>query len=969
MENRTSLTQVLLTLPPRVAARFAALEQRHPPAWFASSDPPGRHLGSGGATAHLLVQAWKATAPELSFEDWLAASRKLVLHGGGDARRLPAYAAVGKMLMPIPVLRWSRGQSLTQRLLDLQMPDCQRLLDHAPRGYAAMIASGDVLLRFGRRLPAFPAVDVLGLGMWAPPDQARHFGVFFLSRRDPTVLDFFLQKPSPAEIRDLAETHLPLVDTGWWLLSPRAVAVLMERCGWDARAAAFRDGQARTYELYAQFGLALGQTPRLQDAAINALSCAVVPLPQAAFHHFGTSRQMVESMTDLQNIEVDASKLGLVGVRRRPSQHLLNSRFDFPLRLEEHHTLWVENSVIPASWRLAHSHVLCGVPENHWDLALEPGVCLNFAPVGAESFCVQACGMDDDLSGPLRAPSTRWFGRPAREWFARRGLDPQQAGLSEADDLGGGPLFPVLGPDAITPRFLEWLFAEHPAPSEAHRRQWLSARRLSASEAAAETNLDRLYAQRAALLESCLAPMMRNHRFSVFHRLDLASTAALFARTGQPLPEPDPQGAADPLQAVHDEMFRAAVLRHRSDPAWEQHEARSFARLREMIVREAQLAPVLPRCAVLEDQIVWGRSPVRLDLAGGWTDTPPYCLEHGGRVLNVAVDLNGQPPIQVFARVGSRPELVLRSIDLGVEERVRSYEELETYARAGSEFGLAKAALALAGFLPPFHAHHGAATLQQQLTDFGGGLELSMLCAVPKGSGLGTSSILAATLLATLSEVCGLGWDAETLFSRTLALEQMLTTGGGWQDQVGGLTGGIKLVTSGPGLPQQIHLEPTPLSPATRVELAGRLLLVYTGRQRLAKNLLRAVMGRWLARDPEMVWIQAEIARLAVEMNAALIAGNVDRFGELLAEHWIINQRMDPGCTNPFINRLFETLRPHINGGKLAGAGGGGFAIVVARSVAAVRQLSAALAARYTGTPVEVWTCAVPDDGLLIQRL
>jgi len=56
------------------------------------------------------------------------------------------------------------------------------------------------------------------------------------------------------------------------------------------------------------------------------------------------------------------------------------------------------------------------------------------------------------------------------------------------------------------------------------------------------------------------------------------------------------------------------------------------------------------RPALKEDQIVWARAPVRLDLAGGWTDTPPYTLRHGGRVVNLAVDLNGQPPIQVFCR-------------------------------------------------------------------------------------------------------------------------------------------------------------------------------------------------------------------------------------------------------------------------------------------------------------------------------
>ncbi len=144
---------------------------------------------------------------------------------------------------------------------------------------------------------------------------------------------------------------------------------------------------------------------------------------------------------------------------------------------------------------------------------------------------------------------------------------------------------------------------------------------------------------------------------------------------------------------------------------------------------------------------MWGRSPVRLDLAGGWTDTPPYCLEHGGKVVNLAVNLNGQPPIQAFAKLSPRPELVMRSIDLGAEQRVSTYEELASFAQPGSEFAVAKAAFALAGFLPRFHAAGGYRSLREQLEDFGGGIEVSLLCAVPKGSGLGTSSLLAATVL------------------------------------------------------------------------------------------------------------------------------------------------------------------------------------------------------------------------------
>ena len=205
------------------------------------------------------------------------------------------------------------------------------------------------------------------------------------------------------------------------------------------------------------------------------------------------------------------------------------------------------------------------------------------------------------------------------------------------------------------------------------------------------------------------------------------------------------------------------------------------------------------------------------------------------------------------------------------------------------------------------------------------------------------------------------------MFDEVLCLEQMLTTGGGWQDQVGGLTGGIKLVTTPPGLPQRITVQPVHPAPAVAEAFGQRLLLVYTGQQRLAKNLLRSITGRWMARDREVVFFLGEITRLALAMRDALTAGDLDGFGALLAEHWARGKRMDPGCTNPFIDELFETLQPYICGGKLAGAGGGGFVIAVARSLEAVQALDLALAQRYPGTPVQRWETAVPEVGLQVH--
>ena len=160
------------------------------------------------------------------------------------------------------------------------------------------------------------------------------------------------------------------------------------------------------------------------------------------------------------------------------------------------------------------------------------------------------------------------------------------------------------------------------------------------------------------------------------------------------------------------------------------------------------------------------------------------------------------------------------------------------------------------------------------------------------------------------------------------------------------------------------QIQPVPLTPSLRRALDERLLLIYTGQRRLAKDLLRSMMARYMARDPQMLSMLGEIASLAREMHAALLAQDLDAFGALIAQHWGINVRMDPGCTNPFIDDLLAFCRPYLSGAKLAGAGGGGFAVGLARDADAAKALRLALAVRYPQSEVRPWPCAVAQTAV-----
>lgn len=842
-------------------------------------------------------------------EQWLGGERCIVLHAGGQSRRLPSYAPSGKILTPIPVFRWERGQRLSQTLLDLQLPLYERMMEQAPKRLTTMIVSGDVYIRAAERIGPIPDADVVCYGLWLDAAIAKDHGVFVSDRRTPNVLKQMLQKPSTEQLSELLKDHFYLTDIGIWLLSDRAMKLLMKRSMTSPTSSTSSTSSTsptslKEYDLYSEFGCTLGTHPTIDDPELHELSVAIVPLQGGEFYHFGTSGEMISSTVAIQNIVNDQRDIMHHDRKPHPSIFTQNAITHYRFT-EQNQNIWIENSCIGEHWTLTRDNIVTGVPENDWTIHLEPGQCVDIIPIGETQYCVRRYDINEKFAGA--AQQEKRF--------------PVLDSLDQLVNLDG--------------------------------LERLATTFLSAEDISNVANLRRLFAQRKAFRSKNWSALARNWQHSVFYQLDLDDAAREFHE--MQLPQPEPLSADAPLMTrIHDAMFRGD-----SDGA--------FSLLREGVLQSSNLSPLTPHLSIYADQIVWGRSPVRIDLAGGWTDTPPYCLMEGGSVVNIAIELNGQPPLQAYVKPCREPHIVLRSIDLGAIEVVDTYEQLAAYNKVGSPFSIPKAALVLAGFQPGF-SQETYPSLRAQLESFGCGIELTLLSAIPAGSGLGTSSILASTVLGAVNDFCSLSWDKNEIGRRTLVLEQLLTTGGGWQDQFGGVLGGVKLLDTQRGFDQNPRVRWLPDDVFTQPEYAQCHLLYYTGITRTAKKILAEIVRRMFVNHHQQLLQLREMKAHAVDMYEAIQRQDFQETGLLIRKTWHQNQRIDSGTNPDSVRKITDLVDDLCLGYKLPGAGGGGYLYMVAKDPEAAVRIKQLLTMQQPNANARFVDMTLSKTGLQVSR-
>ena len=352
----------------------------------------------------------------------------------------------------------------------------------------------------------------------------------------------------------------------------------------------------------------------------------------------------------------------------------------------------------------------------------------------------------------------------------------------------------------------------------------------------------------------------------------------------------------------------------------------NYARLGDF--RARQTAAALPA----EVEV---RRPLRIDLAGGWSDTPPICQELGGCVLNAAVTLGSDMPVKVRIRRLRDSEVRISSVDLRRSGVLRTMEEIHDHSDPSDWRALVKSALAVTGY------------------DFSdGGLDIELSADVPKGSGMGTSSILGSAVVEALGRIRGESYSVDRVAELTLALEREMRTGGGWEDQMGALVPGVKLLVSSRGERQKIRVRRLSAEAESRFAayLSERALLYFTGQKRMARNVLNGVIS-YYRRNPCNIAHEI-IKRLksdAAKAFEAVEKGDWHVFTAVMNAYWNNKKALDPGSTNPMVESIMARIAPHVDAVTLCGAGGGGFMLIIACNRSAKRRIRQILE---TGSPI-----------------
>lgn len=895
--------------------------------------PHGAVQGDGAAESRQLASAQPGEAACHAFDG----KRILVIHSGGDSKRVPQYSACGKLFSPVPrILPNGRRSTLFDEFMIAMCGVAARM------NAGMLVCSGDVLLLFNPLQIDFYGKGAAALSIKEPAEIGKNHGVY---RRDREGnVGGFLHKKTVEQLHEMGAMdehgHVD-IDTGAVMMSVDLLNSLYSLIDTEEKFAACVNEQARL-SFYADFLYPLASdstleqyyqetpegefTPELRAcrekiwAALHPYQMKLIRMSPAAFIHFGTTRELLHLMTEGMEQFTHLGWQARINTNSQEKSYGAGNSY-ISLRADVGAGSYIEDSYLHHGTVVGERCVISGVTLDGQSVPAD--TVLHGLKLQDGRFVVRMYGVCDN---PKEAAL---FGKKIGEplWTAavypiRNTIQEAVSATLRAYEDG----FPTLK-DGIS---LKDSFNQ-------------------ADVTAILPWQDKL--EDKVKIESLLEAIDKKDNL---HEAVKVFNGEINARVIRQL-----CGLAEKLD--EQELFefsRKIRIYYALSCLTKQDKYLDLCldTIRNAILVGAVAGLSYDPTAKMEQEEVVVRLPVRVNWGGGWSDTPPYCMEHGGTVLNAAVKLDGQNPVEAIVKKIPGNQIVLASADSGAEQAFSEISQLQDSSNPYDPFALHKAALIACGIIP----YREQISVEEVTKNLGSGLYLStQVIHIPRGSGLGTSSILAGACVKAIYRMLGKELSQEELYNRVLCMEQIMSTGGGWQDQVGGLAPGIKMVTSDVAIVQEIGCSPCNISTETLQELNERFCLIYSGQRRLARNLLRDIVSRYVSGNPDTVEVLYEIQRIAVLMRFELEKGNVDGFAQLLNQHWELSKRLDGGCTNTCIDMIFSSVEDLIDGKMICGAGGGGFLQVILKKGVTAEQVQKRLREVFQDSGVEVWRCSL----------
>lgn len=882
--------------------------------FVAIPDRDGQRVGSGGATLEVLKYL---RSQEESFEKL----RVLVIHSGGDSKRVPQYSALGKLFSPVPhKLPNGRNSTLFDEFMICMSSVPSRIRE------GMVLLSGDVLLLFNPLQIDYNNVGAAAISFKEHVETGKNHGVY-LNGENGNV-KCCLQKKSVETLRSVGAVNnsdCVDIDTGALIFSTEMMNSLYSLIATPEDYD--RHVNARTrLSLYADFLYPLAEDSTLEDFykekpegefcpeltaarervwnVLRPYRMKLLRLAPAKFIHFGTTREILGLMNGGVDEYKDLGWSRIVGSSIKGDTAGYNSVLSSRSTIGE--GCYLEVSYVHRNSKIGDHCVLSYIEVS--DREIPDNVVLHGLKQRDGSFVVRIFGIGDNPK------ENKLFGRDLDELEQKLGVrlwensahSLWEANLyAEADNIQDGV-------DAALN-----LYRIVNDESAADIEQWRNAEKKSLCSGFNAADPDAIIAW--------------NRRMEDLVAMDEITKAIRHKVPAQKLQK------RTTLTKIQKEWLKKRLDKSDFGERMRLHyylgvvlEDENEIQECFHIIQAEMLEATVKSLSYNENaRIVTDRHtvnlPLRVNWGGGWSDTPPYCNENGGTVLNVAILLNGKKPVEVTLERIDELKIVFDSRDMDVHGEFDTIEPLQATGDPFDPFALQKACLLACGIIP-----QKGYKLEDILRRLGGGFVMhSEVTDVPKGSGLGTSSILSAACVKAVFEFTGIEFTEEDLYAHVLAMEQIMSTGGGWQDQVGGATPGLKYISSMPGLKQEIKVTHVEIPESARKELDERFVLIYTGQRRLARNLLRDVVGRYVGNEPDSLFALEEIQKTAALMRFELERGNVDGFAKLLDYHWELSEKVDAGSSNTLIEQIFSSIEELIDGRLVCGAGGGGFLQVI----------------------------------------